>query len=95
MKTPWTFDQPLCAEIGPLAYFPASDDNAEREIVTEQEHWKIAKKLCKACKHQKDCLDWALETKEGYGIWGGMSTQERREYSRMQKARKINEPTAC
>lgn len=94
MKAPWTFDQPLCAEIGTSAYFPASDDNAEKESV-EQEHWRLAKKLCKACKHQKDCLDWAVETKENHGIWGGMSTVERREYSRMQKTRKISEPTAC
>jgi WhiB family redox-sensing transcriptional regulator len=81
MKTPWTFEQPLCAEIGTSAYFPLADDTSDREIV-HPENWRLAKKLCSACKHKEECLEWAIETNEAHGIWGGMSVVERRAYKR-------------
>jgi WhiB family redox-sensing transcriptional regulator len=36
-----------------------------------------AKKICRACPVLNDCATWALTTLEPYGIWGGMSEDER------------------
>ena len=38
-----------------------------------------AKAVCKTCPVVRQCLDYALETREPYGIWGGRSEDERAE----------------
>jgi hypothetical protein len=35
-----------------------------------------AKKLCSICPVRKECLKWALETKQVWGIWGGLDYKE-------------------
>jgi WhiB family redox-sensing transcriptional regulator len=37
-----------------------------------------AKAICAACPVTAECLQFALETKEKRGIWGGLSGRERR-----------------
>lgn len=36
-----------------------------------------AKKLCAKCRVKKDCLDFALENRMEFGIWGGKTPNER------------------
>jgi WhiB family redox-sensing transcriptional regulator len=36
-----------------------------------------AKQVCHDCPVVGPCLRWALETREPYGVWGGMSVEER------------------
>jgi hypothetical protein len=38
---------------------------------------KATKKLCGSCPVRGDCLEFALENREGYGIWGGTTDEER------------------
>ena len=38
-----------------------------------------AKALCARCPVRLECLDWALTTREPYGVWGGYSESERRQ----------------
>lgn len=38
-----------------------------------------AKKVCGGCEVRAECLDWALENRMQYGIWGGLSGRERRQ----------------
>ena len=38
----------------------------------------IAKKICSECKVKELCLEYAVERKERFGIWGGKSERERR-----------------
>jgi WhiB family transcriptional regulator, redox-sensing transcriptional regulator len=38
----------------------------------------LAKRVCNACPVQKECLDWACEENEPFGIFGGRSPRERR-----------------
>lgn len=45
-----------------------------------------AKAICGACEVQSECLEFALEQSEKFGIWGGMSERERR---RVRKERQI------
>jgi WhiB family redox-sensing transcriptional regulator len=39
---------------------------------------KRAKEICSECPVQIDCRNYALEIREQYGIWGGMTENERR-----------------
>jgi WhiB family redox-sensing transcriptional regulator len=43
---------------------------------------KAAKEVCRGCVVQEDCLEYALEKGEKFGIWGGMSERERRRIRR-------------
>lgn len=37
-----------------------------------------AKEICLTCPVQKDCLDYAIQNKEKFGIWGGLNEKERK-----------------
>ena len=36
-----------------------------------------AKQVCSGCPVVRQCLRWALSAREPYGVWGGLSTEER------------------
>ena len=38
----------------------------------------LAKKICRRCPVTTQCLTWAVEHREPYGIWGGLTERERR-----------------
>jgi WhiB family redox-sensing transcriptional regulator len=38
----------------------------------------IAKRICNGCPVREECLEYAVERKERFGIWGGKSERERR-----------------
>lgn len=46
------------------------DERAARE--------QRAKDICMSCPVQQACLDYALDTREPFGIWGGFTEHERR-----------------
>ena len=66
----WHADAP-CAGIDPDLWFP------EKGGTTEP-----AKEICAQCLVRADCLDYALDTGERFGIWGGASERERRRLQR-------------
>lgn len=65
-ETAWMADA-LCAQTDPDAFFPDKG---------EPNH--AAKAVCAACPVRSDCLAYALDRDERYGIWGGLSAVERR-----------------
>ena len=66
-RQPSWHDDALCAQIDPELWFP------EKGGSTRQ-----AKELCKGCPVQFQCLQYALDHGERYGIWGGVSERDRR-----------------
>jgi len=36
-----------------------------------------AKAVCHTCPVEAKCLTWALDTRQGFGIWGGLDDRER------------------
>ncbi len=44
-----------------------------------------AKAICGECAVKMECLDFAVETGEKFGIWGGMSERERRKVRRQRQ----------
>ena len=45
------------------------------------------KRVCAQCEVREQCLKWAIEHDERFGIWGGMSERERRRYKKEHKER--------
>lgn len=45
-----------------------------------------AKAICNACQVKAECLEFAIQQSEKFGIWGGLSERERR---RIRKERSI------
>ena len=64
-----------CMGVDPDLFFP------ERGASTRE-----AKEVCRGCVVREDCLEFALDNGEKFGIWGGMSERERR---RLRRARAL------
>lgn len=45
-----------------------------------------AKAVCAGCPVVENCLKWALTAREPYGVWGGLSTEERETLLTLQTA---------
>jgi WhiB family redox-sensing transcriptional regulator len=60
-------ERALCAQTDPEAFFPEKGGSTRE-----------AKKVCLTCDVRTECLEYALEHDERFGIWGGLSERERR-----------------
>lgn len=69
-------EQALCRHEDPELFFPVGTTGPAIAQVAE------AKAVCARCPVREACLQWALETNQGSGVWGGMSEDERRAYRR-------------
>jgi hypothetical protein len=56
---------------------PASRPARWRRKQGELDSSKAAKKVCAACDIRTMCLDWSIETRQEFGVWGGLSQSER------------------
>jgi WhiB family redox-sensing transcriptional regulator len=68
-----------CRGLDPELFF-SSDDIANRQERLERE--AEAKAVCTRCTVRTDCLSYALDAGERYGVWGGLTAQERRALGR-------------
>ena len=57
-------------------FFSSSRDRIDGDPKHKDESDK-AKEICSTCPIRRDCLIWALERGEPYGIWGGYGYDER------------------
>jgi WhiB family redox-sensing transcriptional regulator len=55
-----------------IFYHPAGERRREKKSRINQ-----AKQVCQQCPVINACADWALRTREPYGVWGGLSEDER------------------
>jgi WhiB family redox-sensing transcriptional regulator len=58
-----------CAKPGKPLMFPHEGD---------ADGVKLARDVCNVCPVRQQCLDEALARNESFGIWGGLTTDERR-----------------
>jgi WhiB family redox-sensing transcriptional regulator len=77
----WT-ELALCAQSDPEAWYPEKGGSTRE-----------AKRICRNCPVRAEqlggtgeCLDYALEHQERFGIWGGVSERERRMMTHNQQA---------
>lgn len=61
--------------------------DVELMFPTQGESTKAAKAMCRRCEVQAECLAYAMNNGEKFGIWGGLSERERR---RLRRGRRIN-----
>lgn len=61
----------LCAQTDPEAFFPEKGGST-----------RDAKRICGSCDVRGECLEYALQNDERFGIWGGLSERERRKLKR-------------
>lgn len=64
-------ERALCAQTDPEAFFPEKGGST-----------RDAKRICSGCDVRAECLDYALQNDERFGIWGGLSERERRKLKR-------------
>lgn len=60
-------DLAACRDIAVELFFPPAEQESD-----------IAKAVCSNCTVREPCLDFALAEGERFGIWGGLTSQERR-----------------
>ena len=61
-----------CRSAEPELFFPVSAAGQSLEQAGR------AKAVCAHCPVRRECLQFALATRQAYGVWGGMSEEERR-----------------
>jgi WhiB family transcriptional regulator, redox-sensing transcriptional regulator len=61
-----------CRDADPDLFFPIGATGAGLRQMEE------AKRICRACPVQIQCLAWALENGVADGVWGGTTPDERR-----------------
>ena len=65
------FDRAACLQADPEVFYPEKGGSS-----------RAAKRVCQTCPVQAECLSYALANDERFGIWGGMSERERRQFKR-------------
>ncbi|MBK5228106.1 MAG: WhiB family transcriptional regulator [Actinobacteria bacterium] len=67
-----------CHEVEPEIFFPERGGSS-----------KAARSVCSQCTVREECLEYALNNKEQFGIWGGTSERERRRLRRERAMRRL------
>jgi WhiB family redox-sensing transcriptional regulator len=65
------------------AYFERRAEKLAREAV--------AKAICGRCSVRESCLEYALQTHDPHGVWGGLNEMERRAVLRRRAALEVLE----
>lgn len=68
---PTWYDDAACSQTDPEVFFPDSRGDTLRH------HESAARSVCAHCPVQRTCLQWALEQRIEFGVWGGMTERER------------------
>ena len=64
----------LCAQTDPTIFFPDPGQSED------------AKQICKLCAVRRECLAYALDAGEMFGVWGGVDQTELRRLVRVRQA---------
>ena len=71
----------ICRDTDPDLFFPIGTTGQALVQIDR------AREVCNQCPVKVDCLEFALETNQDSGIWGGASEEERRVIRRKAVAR--------
>lgn len=74
-------DQAACRQEDPDLFFPVGTTGPALGQIEQ------AKAICRGCPVIEDCLRFALDTGQDYGIWGGLTENERRTLRRRTRRR--------
>ena len=65
-ERPWAVFS-ACRTADPTLFFGATREDERAAI-----------RICATCPVRDECLEFALETRERFGVWGGMTERQRR-----------------
>lgn len=68
-------DLAACKGMDPTLFFGPEHPETVKE---KRDREEAAKAVCNTCPVKQECLEYALEAREAYGIWGGMTELERK-----------------
>lgn len=60
-------DEGACRGTDPEVFFPMGNHKT----------LAAAADICAGCDHRQLCLDWAIETGQAHGVYGGLSPERR------------------
>lgn len=69
-STEWQ-TQAACRDEDPELWFPTGTTGPALAQIQQ------AKAICYRCPVERECLEYALATRQGHGVWGGMTDEER------------------
>lgn len=69
-------DRAACLHADPELFFPIGNTGPALEQID------AAKSICARCPVTDQCLQYALDTNQDSGVWGGLSEDERRALKR-------------
>ncbi len=67
-------DLAACRDQSPQIFYGYEE---EKNWNVRQRQIVIAKAICAECVIRKECLDYAQSKRDKFGIWGGLTEQER------------------
>lgn len=76
-----------CLSADPDLFFPIATGGAAVSQVTQ------AQRICAGCGVRQQCLEFAMQTGETYGIWGGTTPEERVRVRRRDMRRRRGHPS--
>jgi len=74
-----------CRGLDSSSFF--NDDGERAPFRSRRE--AAAKQLCRGCPVLAQCREHALEVREPYGVWGGLSSSEREQLQRGRRRRLV------
>lgn len=93
-----------CTNYPPEVFFPTIFDASGVEQIDDGTIWESfgdtssyydeARTVCAGCPVKEICLATALENKERYGMWGGLTPIERRRIERRERRLRLKEKRA-
>ena len=66
------WESAACLEADPELFFPVAEHGPGKDEIAR------AKEVCAACRVRRQCLQFALATRQAHGVWGGTTEEERR-----------------
>lgn len=63
----------LCRNADPLLFFHPQNERGSSRVRRDQS----AKRVCASCPVRLECADYAIRAREPYGVWGGLSEDDR------------------
>jgi WhiB family redox-sensing transcriptional regulator len=80
---PWTA-QALCAQVDSDMFFPEKGGSP-----------KDAQKVCHDCDVKTECLQYALDNDERFGVWGELTERQRRRLKRALQGEEVPDTSHC
>lgn len=71
-------DSAACLGLAPDLFFPEKAAESSSQA-------QAAKAVCADCPVRLECAEDAVETRAGFGVWGGLSPKERRQWARARR----------